>query len=121
MMAQIKADHVPETVWNFGGDSTIITVVIVMNVRGCFFFKTRYIIINFTEWLLWNGTFTVVPLPVGSYIAALLGNSYLFPKVLAIRYLLERVAILTLTLKNQKNIEIVHFLTPKYYFFSLTV
>ena len=39
MRAQIKADHVPETVWNFGGDSIIVKVFIVMNVVGCFLFQ----------------------------------------------------------------------------------
>ena len=39
MRAQIKADDVPEIVWNFGGASSIVTVFIVMNVVGCFFFQ----------------------------------------------------------------------------------
>ena len=39
MKAQIKANHVPEIVCNFGGDSSIVTVFIVMNVGGCFLFQ----------------------------------------------------------------------------------
>ena len=41
-LAQIKANHVPKNVRNFGGDRLIVSRYIVMNVGGCFFFKTRY-------------------------------------------------------------------------------
>ena len=46
MMAQIKANHVPETVWNFGDDSNIVPVFIVMNVGGCFLFQDPVYIVR---------------------------------------------------------------------------
>ena len=51
MRAQIKANHVPETVLNFGGDSSIVPVFIVMNAGGCFLFQDPVYVLYVVIWI----------------------------------------------------------------------